>query len=196
MSNYKKEYDELIKQREKIVAEIKELEKNETVIRYIELTKQNETLYKQQQNLYKDIKESKFSSCKHILVYSRIDYDRYEGRTYKRCGCIKCGLNNSVLNGDYRLLIEGIMYNYLRNNYFSGIETKVACDLDLAQAIYSKIKEAHPDIDDKTAIKYFEIALDNIRNIKVSDDRKVSRAKRLSLNPDFKRWNVKDIYRD
>ena len=68
------------------------------------------------------------------------------------------------------------------------METKLVCNLDLAKAIYSKIKEAHPDIDDETARKYFEISLDDIRNIKVNDERKKSRAKRLSLNPDFNKW--------
>ena len=77
-----------------------------------------------------------------------------------------------------------------------GVETEVACDLDLAQAIFSKIKEVHPDIDDTTAIKYFEIALDDIRNIKVSDERKVGRAKRLSLKPEFKRWSYDDVCND
>lgn len=66
------------------------------------------------------------------------------------------------------------------------METNIVCDLDLACEIYSKIKEAHPDIN----------ALDHIRNTKVSDDRKVNRAKRLSLNPNFKRWNASDIWND
>lgn len=88
------------------------------------------------------------------------------------------------------------MYDYLRKNNcrIKGIETEIACDLDLAQAIYSKIKEAHPDIDDKTAIKYFEIALGDIRNIKVNENRKINRAKRLLLEPSFTRWNGWDVY--
>ena len=42
--------------------------------------------------------------------------------------------------------------------------------------------------NDLIAIKYFEIALDNIRNIDVSDERKVNRAKRLALMPSFNKW--------
>lgn len=51
------------------------------------------------------------------------------------------------------------------------------------------IRTDFSDIDDKTVIKYFEIALDDIRNIEVSDERKKSRAKRLGLSKDFNRWN-------
>ena len=86
------------------------------------------------------------------------------------------------------------MCNYLKSNRFYGLETKVICNIDLAQAICKKIREVYPDIDDKTLVKYFEIALDNIRNIEVSNERKMSRAKRLLLKPNFKKWNAKDVY--
>lgn len=97
---------------------------------------------------------------------------------------------------DWFTLEQRVMYDFLENySYRSGIDTHVSCDLDLAKAIYSKIKEAHPDIDDEIARKYFEIALDNIRKIKVNDERKVSRAKRLSLSPKFNEWTARDINR-
>ena len=83
------------------------------------------------------------------------------------------------------------MYDFMYGGvYRSGIDTKMFCDLDLAKAIYSKIREAHPNIDDETARKYFEIALDNIRNIKVTEERKANRAKRLLLIPGFNRWTL------
>ena len=64
-----------------------------------------------------------------------------------------------------------------------------------AYAIYCATLQAArmADIDDETAYKYFEIALDNIRNIKVNNNRKNSRAKRLSLIPNFKKWNSSDV---
>ena len=65
-----------------------------------------------------------------------------------------------------------------------------------SKSIYTRIKETHPDIDDDMAIKYFEIALNNIRNIKVSEERKINRAKRLSLDPKFKSWNCSDVHHD
>lgn len=198
MDNLKKEYKEIIEQRKKIIEELKPLEKSEVVKKYLQLCEQNHDLYNKQLSLYKEIKIMEYESCEHILVYSKIDYDRLEGRTYRSCGCIKCGLDNSVLEEEKRFLSADrkVMDEYLRKNYLSGIETKISCDLELAQAIYSKIKEEHPDIDDETAIQYFENALENIRNTKVSDNRKMNRAKRLSLNPNFKRWNASDIHND
>lgn len=199
MSKLKQEYDEITEQRNKIIEEIKQLEEIETVKRHSELQRQNEDLYNKQLSLYEAIKQEEYASCNHILVYSKIDSDRYEGRTYKSCGCIKCGLDNSVLNDDVKYLPLGrkIMYAYLSKPvYLNGTQTEIACDLDLAQAIYSKIKQTHPNIDDATAIYYFGAALHDIRMIKVNDDRKVDRAKRLSLAPNFKRWNSYDVHND
>ncbi len=198
MSNLEKDYEEITKQRQRIIEEMNNLEENEVIKRYFELRKQNESLYKKQVDMCKSMKLKNYKSCKHILVYSKIDYDRYEGRTYKSCGCIKCGLDNSVLDFDRKYLpfSKQVMYDYLTDDYLTGKQTDVVCDLDLAQAIYSKIKENNPKIDDETATKYFEIALDNIRNIKVSDDRKTSRVKRLSLDSGFKRWNSIDVHTD
>lgn len=198
MDNLKKEYKEIIEQSKKIIDEIELLEESEIVKRYLKLKTQNHDLYNKQLSLYKDIKTKEYELCEHILVYSRIDCDRWEDRTYRYCGCIKCGLDNSVLDGDRDWLSDQrkIMYDYLRKNYLMGVETNIVCDLDLACEIYSKIKEAHPNIDDEKAIQYLENALDHIRNTKVSDDRKVNRAKRLSLNPNFKRWNARDIWND
>lgn len=198
MSNLKKEYDEITEQRKKIIEEIKPLEENDVVKKYFELKKQNENLYEKQLTLYKEMKEEEYKCCEHVLVYSEIEHDGYDGRTYRSCGCIKCGLDNSVSKRKREWLpfSQKIMYDYLSEKYLSGMETKIACDLDLAQAIYSKIKETHPGIDDEMAIKYFEIALDNIRNIKVSEERKTNRAKRLSLNPKFNSWNGSDVHHD
>lgn len=71
----------------------------------------------------------------------------------------------------------------------NGIRSNELCDLNLAIAIYAKIKENYSDIDDQLALKYFEISLNNIRKIKVSEERKNSRAKRLYLNPKFVKWD-------
>ncbi len=200
MSDLKKKYDEVKEQREKIIEKLKPLEENEAVKKYFELRKKNENLYEKQLNLYQEIKKEEYKCCQHVLVYSEIEHDRYEGRTYRNCGCIKCGLDDRVLslklNGYFLSFSQKIMYDYLSKNYLRGRETKIVCDLDLARAIYTRIKETHPDIDDNMAIKYFEIALNNIRNIKVSEERKINRAKRLSLDPKFKSWNCSDVHHD
>ncbi len=199
MEDLNEKYDQITEQREKIIAEMKKLEENEVLKRYFELKKENENLYDNQLDLFRKIKMEEYAACKHILVYSKIDYDRYEGRTYRRCGCIKCGLDNRVLDEsrDWLSYSQKIMYDYLKKRHIFGhswgIQTGIICDIDLAQAIYAKIKKAYPDIDDATAIKFFQYSLSNIRNVKVNEERKVSRAKRLELNPKFQRWNIGDI---
>jgi len=160
-------------------------------------------LASQQKDLYKQIKVGEYSSCNHIWVNTLHDYDSYEGRSYNYDGCVKCGLDQrifhlmeSYLSPDWLTLNQRIMYDYMRNHsYKSGIDTNLLCDLDLAKAIYAKIKEVHPDIDDETAVKYLKVALHNIRDTKVSDERKVNRAKRLSLKPEFNKWTGFDVKR-
>lgn len=201
MSNLEK-YNEIIEQSKQIINKIEIFEESTIIKDYLELKKEEATLFEIKHSLYKSMKKDQYASCSHILVYSDIEHDRLEGRTSKSCGCIKCGLDNSILSYNKKYLPflpcdKRIMYNYLeKNSLTSEIDTKIACDLDLAQAIYSKIIEHNPDIDDETATKYFEIALDNIRNIKVSDERKASRAKRLSLSPNFNKWYGRDVHHD
>ncbi len=175
---------------------------DEKVKEYLELHRQLKKISEQQKEFYRLIKIKEVSSCKHIWVSTLHDYDPIEGRATDYCGCMKCGLDQRVfyITGSFRnknilTFDQSIMYDFMKDNrYFEqGINTKVLCDLDLAKGIYSKIKEAHPDIDDVTAIKYFEIALDNIRNIKVSKERKISRAKRLSLSHNFNNWKAIDV---
>lgn len=204
MEDLKKEYDEIKEQSEKIIEEMKSLEENDVVKKYFELKKQSEKLYEKQHKLYKKMKKKEYNRCRHILVYSKIERDSYEDRTYRSRGCIKCGLDDSVLeqNREWLPFSKKVMYDYLTElmeeyfRDFKGRETKIACDLDLAQEIYSKIKESHPDIDDDMAIKYFKVALNDIRNIEVSEKRKTNRAKRLSLDHEFNRWNSGAVHHD
>ncbi|MEE3342729.1 MAG: hypothetical protein VZS44_01405 [Bacilli bacterium] len=182
MKELDNEYTKMKEIRKKIKNEIKLLEEDKNVKKYIELKKMlNYSLCNEQYDL-----------CKHVLVYSKVYDDKN-----KRCGCIKCGLDESVLdeNRDDLSLKNKIMYDYLKNHHsrIDGINTGNKCDLSLAQAIYFKLKEVYPNINDLTAIKYYEIALDNIRNIDVSKKRKESRAKRLSLKPNFNNWDAEDI---
>ena len=190
----------ITEERAKILSELKELMETEPLKKYFELRNKSEELLRKRNKLIEKKRINEFNNCEHLLVITRYDYDSYEGRSEKYYGCIKCGLNHEVLSKNHYIFgtdllshEEKIMYNYLKKYYMEGSHIHVFCDMDLACAIYAKIKENHPDIDDETATKYFEIALDNMRDIKVSDSRLESRAKRLSLAPNFNRWNVKDV---
>lgn len=201
MTTLKERYEEIVSERKKLIAKINELANDDKVKKYFELCRQNDSLATQQKDLYKRIRIEEYSYCNHIWVTTLHDYDSIEGRSYNYCGCMKCGLDQRVFHLmenchklDYLTLEQQIMYNFMYgSSYKSGIDTKVLCDLDLAKAIYAKIKEVYPDIDDEMARKYFEIALDNIRRTKVSDERKTNRAKRLLLNPKFNKWTGYDV---
>lgn len=197
MKDLKKQYEELTSKRNELIARINILVDNEAVKEYVTLRSENDQLVKRQKDLYEQIKIEEYSTCRHIRIRTLHEYDSWEGRSYDYYGCIKCGLDQRVLhenfhNAYFMTLNQQIMREFFKNHgsYIGGITSNVMCDLELARAIYVKIKEAHPNIDDITARKYFEIALDHIRNIKVSDERKASRAKRLSLNPNFDKWSM------
>lgn len=198
MENKKDSYNEVGIKLQETDKELQALEQNSLVKKYIELNNTKKELLSQQKQLYKDLRLEQFSSCKHILVATFYENDSFEGRTYNYYGCIKCGLDQkifSLLERYDRLddlpFEQKIMYEYLYENpELNGLYNGVSCNLSLARAIYLRLKSIYPDIDDETARKYFEIALDNIRNIKVSKERQKSRAKRLSLNPNFNKWDI------
>ncbi len=196
MDNLKKQYDQIVSERKDIIEQIKVLAENETVKKYFSLRELNDKLSKQQNDLYTQIKFGEYLSCNHIWVTTLHEYDSWEGRSYNYRGCVKCGLDRRVFhlmksyhNPEWLTFDQRIMYDFMMNHSLNrGIDSNLLCDLDLAKAIYAKIKEVHPDIDDMTAIKYLKAALYNIRNIKVNDKRKLSRAKRLSLKTNFNNW--------
>lgn len=139
---------------------------------------------------------NKYNCCKHILVYSKIDFgDATLPNTTYYCGCIKCGLDNSILEKARESIpfSKKVMYDYLSKNPLQGIETNLACDLELAKAVYFKVKEMHPNTDDMEIITYFKQALIDIRNSKNDDNRKII-IKRLSLVSKLKNWKASDIY--
>ena len=203
MENLKEKYNHIVSERQTIIDQINVLAENETVKEYFALREQNDKLASQQKDLYKQIKVEEYSSCNHIWVNTLHDYDSWEGRSYNYHGCVKCGLDKRVFHLmerfhslDWLTLDQQIMYDFVENHHSSsGINSNLLCDLDLAKAIYAKIKKVHPDIDDETAVKYLKVALHNIRDIKVSDERKESRAKRLSLKPGFNKWTGFDVRR-
>ena len=201
MDNLKEQYDQIESERKGIIEQINALAENETVKKYFSLCEQNDKLSKQQKDLYKQIKVREYSSCKHIWVNTLHEYDGWEGRSYNYFGCVKCGLDRRVFHLiensqslEELTLDQRIMYDFMMNHSSNrGIDSKLLCDLDLAKAIYAKIKEVHPDIDDKTAIRYLKVALHNIRDTKVNDERKASSAKRLSLKSSFNKWSGSDV---
>ena len=118
MSELKKEYDEIKEKRTKIIDELKELDNNEIVKRYLELKKENASLLVKQKDLYCNIKKEEYEKCNHIIVCTKIDIDDCDGKSHPKHVCIKCGLNDGVLKEyrDWLSYTDKIMYDYLRKN--------------------------------------------------------------------------------
>ena len=196
----KEQYNEISNDLNDVEKELTELNNEEIIKKYKYLKFKKDLLTNNKKDLYKSIKNDEYNKCNHLAITTYIEPSRLENKDTKYCGCLKCGLDEKVryVDGwviDYNNLSfeKQVMLDYLNENgsNFKN-KTNIICDLELAKAIYDRILEVHPKINDKLALKYLEIALDNIRNIKATDDRKNSRIRRLKLNKDFNKWNEKD----
>ncbi len=207
MQNLNEKCQSILEERDKVLKEIQSMQSMESTQKYLELQKKKGNLEEEYNQLYKEVKMEEYDSCEHILVIDAETTGYFDQNLHHCFGCIKCGLDTRVLDLpreelNYTLPQMQAMYDYLNKNQLNsyrlkGMRTYIECDIDLAKAIYTRIKNAHPTIDDETTLKYFEIALNDIRNIKVNGERKICRARRLSLNDHFNRWdacNIRDTY--
>ena len=183
------DFSDIDEEYKNIEQEIWGLEEVPIVKKYIGLQKKKTELEIKRKNLHRLMKYGEYENCDHLWGVSTDEYGEYD------CVCVKCGLNYKSLRltnrgkEDSLSFDERVMASVLKEQSpVNNADINIVCDKELAMALYKKIREYHPNIDDKTAIKYFEIALDDIRNIEVSDERKKSRAKRLGLSKDFNRW--------
>ena len=183
------DFSDIDEQYRNIEQEIWGLEETSIVKKDLGLQKKKSELATKRKNLYSLMKYGEYENCEHLWGLSMNEYGEYD------CFCVKCGINDKTMKLSNRgkedsfSFDERVMASVLEeHDYNDDSDINIVCDRELAMALYKKIREYHPDIDDKTVIKYFEIALDDIRNIEVSDERKKSRAKRLGLRRDFNRW--------
>ncbi len=194
------QYTDLIKRKQQITKQLAVLKKDKKVQEYLDLCNLYSTLTKEEKTLSKKLKSQEYSTCNHICCCSLVERDYQEGRTHRYYGCIKCGLNERILaktaNFTFSQIIkehilnpdEEIMYNYLTSKSLSK-KNIIPGNFELNRAIYLKINAKYPEIDDETALRYLKYALYKIQNISVNAKRKTSRALRLSLNPEFNKWD-------
>jgi hypothetical protein len=188
MSDLKKEYEMVLRERKCFAEQINALKEDEKVKRYFELCEKDNFLAEQQKHLYKEMKTNEYCSCNHLLVTVLHDYDSFEGRSCDYHGCVKCGLSEKVLylmewlnNPDNLESDERIMYDFLKNgDSLCGTNANIHCDLELAQDIYRKIMIDNPGIDDETAAKHLVAAIYSVRPTEESNKRNASRTKKLT----------------
>ena len=104
MEDLKKEYDDIIFLRKKIIKELKALEENKIVMRYKRLESENNFLFNKELQLHEELKKKEYESCNHIWIIAEETCDGYDFKPHKYFGCIKCGL-------DYGVLKCGLDYN-------------------------------------------------------------------------------------
>ena len=193
MNKEEKEYLDLKSQIELEESKLKLIENLGEVKSYLETKKNIEYLKNLEDSKYTKMRFKEYSNCKHLFVCTSF-YKQLEGDTFRDCysfGCVKCGLNSELGKYCDKNLSRDELINK-KYNYFFSVKGRVSlntvCDLELAMAVYKKIIEVHPYIDEDKIIKYMEIAIDNMRDIPVTYERKQSRIKRLNLNDKFYRW--------
>jgi len=125
----------------------------------------------------------KIQRCQHYIAYDNPVYQISTDTTIYDYYCPKCGIASELASYDREDLSDEdkVRYDYFKSN---GIASKkgnynYVVDRDLAMSIYERILEENPGINSKTAIKYFEIVLDNMIDKPATEDRIKSRAKRL-----------------
>lgn len=192
MNKLENEIAKLKKEVAELSEEKENLESKKIVINYIKIV---ETLAQ---------KEYSLMDKKHQLRKSKInkEYIKMKGK-YSKCHhytitdpktgystCILCDITNAGKFRNDPTIKEVAMEIYQDNEggdismHAVALQNRLyACDTKMAKAIITKIKEANKDIKREELIKYFEIALDNMIDIEVSDERINSRAKRLGVRP-------------
>ena len=180
-STDKKEYSDLLSEKDRINSDINELMQSEELKKFFKLKEDFKEITSRLKDLHKKIKIDEYNTCNHIMIYTN-DQDA-DKRT---CGCIKCGLDNSVLDKPLGSLSDEdmIMYQYLHNNKpeTSTLNTHRICDLKTGCSIYKAIVKSNPNIDDKDAVNLFEVALDNLEGEKEKYNDDIT--KRISLTYD------------
>lgn len=155
-------FNEILKEKEKLDQEKKELEKDPKVQEYIRIYKQYKQADKQYKQAYAALKKHEYDECNHILVYTKEEIGKREGRTYAHSGCIKCGLDDSALSIEKPTFEESVMADYIKSQkswIINGKQLNITCPLPIACGIYESIKEANPNITDEEALTLFKLSL-------------------------------------
>lgn len=80
--------------------------------------------------------------------------------------------------------------DHLQNHKLVDDSIEFECNLELAHAIYTRLKEEYPGRPDEAIARYFTASLYIIQKYPVSEKRKAGRAKRLGLSEDFNKWKI------
>lgn len=165
-NNEEKEYKEVLNEYFKVSDEINHIEQYKIIKKYLNLKEKQRLLDLKEIELYKQKLLNRYTTCHHILVETHTEaYYDYEGRTYHYYGCIKCGLDEAVIEREYGLnREESMMLEVVKENRLYSIHGKrtgIRCNIYDAREFYKELSEKYPDLDEETMIELFK---KNFRN--------------------------------
>ena len=172
MMSIKKEYQKYKEERAKICKKIVKLEQKPDVAKYRQLKLMNRKLKEHEDLLYKQMMFEEYDNCDHVLIYTTEDTEKRSGRIYKYCGCIKCGLDESIkIPKDTKLkLTQQTQLDYLRTHDLKGTQIEIDCDIDTACEICKGILKENKNIDDKALISLFKLTFTHILGYNTSEN--------------------------
>lgn len=162
MNHLEFQYEEMEKVYAKNEELIAGLLKNEKVQEYRRLMRLRKQYKEKMQEVYKKMKFREYTTCSHVLIKTKVEEGKREGRKATRCGCIICGLNEAALDVENPTYEETVMVEYLKSirpRVLAGLELDITCNLPIAEGIYASVKENNPDVPNEEIINLFKIAL-------------------------------------
>lgn len=197
------EKKEVLEDINKTCEQINELEKNSAVQEYLKLKKSIKELNRREENIQSDIDIEEILNCDHIFANEKLNVlsEPKNGMIVKTlCSsdlrCIKCGLHINWLRGDLyekhyansqvreirmKAMKSKIAHEYFRQNKLRSFNPTSYLSVELALAIYARIIECNPGIDEVTAKVYFEHAMRNILKDNIPNEKHKDRVRRLDM---------------
>lgn len=166
MNELEKKYEETRRKRMRVENELELLAKSETVKKYFALSKVEDELFKEESQIFQEIRFNEFENCEHLFV------DTIESNEHNRfCACVKCGLDSTTLREDKSWLTPDRLasYNYIKEHLdddhnltkVKGTHTDLILPLDIAQDIYHQVIFEHGNINDEQAVEYMREKFNN-----------------------------------
>ena len=187
---------------DKTFDQIEEMKKSEVIQEFLKLRKKVKKLRSEAESIEDDIYIEKILNCDHIFANTKLNKstDIVNGRleytiSSSQLCCIKCGLNwkwrttkqlekmyiNSSFAKDKIKAYKGMVARTVeKNNNLISLNPEQYLSYDLAKAIYERIIECNPGIDDTTAKVYFECAQKNILTKDMPMEKHKDRVRRLN----------------
>lgn len=186
MTDYEKEYINVLESIKKSNDKINTIENTDIFRLYKLFVNERKLLEEKKDNLYKKMMFEKFDKCHHFAVKSRFIYYGWGEKGTTCHGCIKCGLDNSVLQdvmlNDDMLIMKAYfekcnvydfakVYNIVLNleddeeiSYINGYEQ--------AKQFYRDVIKQNPNISNKELEELLKVELNKMEEAKSGHSRK------------------------